>query len=283
MGSIRSRINFSILLEGFVKLNLVLLGVCLILFYVKRLQVHDYFYFMKNQALLVFVTSIVAKFYEWFRYRTQFKELYVRRLSIFYGSLFSVFFLYIIALFSKYLLFRKEVFYLFLYHIVLAITYWFVIIILARSHFMRNLIKFLKTCLEYKDLFKLFLIFNIVCFVAVLIVLMTISRDRSIFETIFIVLYFEISFLIFHLVVAHIVDFIWLPENNIRNRISLCGVCMGSVLYALKFNIIDKKLLGLSTDYDKLLLTAIIALMLFWVFFTLLFHLKWKNLLKRRG
>ena len=275
-------ISFKVLLEGFVKFNVLLFSVCLVLFYIKRLHVEDYFYFMKNQVLLIMIASIFVKFYEWFKYKIRFRELSAYKLSIFFGSLFAVIALYAYALIFEHLPCRLELLYLFLYHIVLAVTYWFVIIVLSRSNLMKKLIELLKTCIEYKDLFRLFLIFNIVFFVVVLVVLIAASQQRNVLETIFIIFYFEISFIIFHIAVAHFVDFIWLPENKKINNISLFGVCVGSVLYVLKFNIIDRKLMGSFVTYDKFLLTAIVSLILFWIFFTLLFHLEWKNLLKRK-
>jgi hypothetical protein len=281
-GSTIRAVSFKLLLEGFVKFNVLFFCVCLVLFYIKRLQVQDYFHFMKNQMLLVVIATLFAKCYERVRREVPFKELNANKMSFFFGTLFSVIFLYASALILKRLPMKAWVFYLLLYHFLLAVTYWAVILILGKSNLMKNLIKLLKTCIEYKNFFKLFVIFNVAFFVVVLTVLVAASQHKSILEIIFVVFYFEISFLIFHIAVAHLVDFIWLPENKKPNNVSLLGVCVGSVIYALKFNIIDRKLIGSFATYDKFLLVAIVSLILFWIFFTLLFHLRWNNLLKRK-
>lgn len=274
-------VEFKALLEGFVKLNVLLFVVCIILIYVQKLAVEDYFLFLRNQALLLIVASLVAKGYEYIRHGVPFKELAIKKRSLFIGSLVTMVTLYSCGLIFGQLPLSVGTLYLFLYHLLLALTYWAVVIVLARSGLMDKLIDLLNTCIEYKEFLRLFLIFNLAFFFIVLMILIAASHNKNLLEIAFIVLYFEISFIIFHIAVAQFVDLIWMPPNKKANNISLFGICLGSVIYAVKFNIIDRRLIGADVAYDKFLLTAIVALLLFWVFFTLLFHLEWRNLLRK--
>jgi hypothetical protein len=248
---------------------------------VKRFNTEDYFHFMKNQILLLILASLFAQCYEKFWHDVPFKYLSIKKSSILLGSFLAIVLLYICAILFKYLPLNLGVVYLFLYHFLLAVTYWAVIIILSSSGLMRKLIAILQTCIDYRDFFRLFVIFNISFFILILAFLITASQKRNVLETIFIIIYFEVSFLVFHIASAHLIDFIWTPKDKKANNVSLLGLCIASVIYAVKLNIIDRKLVGSFVMYDKLLLTAIVALILFWVFFTLLFHLEWKNLLMR--
>jgi hypothetical protein len=275
-------IEFKTLLEGFVKLNVLLFVVCIILIYSQKLAVEDYFLFLRNQALLLIVASLIAKGYEHIRDSIPFKELAVKKKSLFLGSLVTLVILYSCGLIFGQLPLSIETSYLLLYHLLLALTYWAVVIVLARSNLMYKLIELLNTCIEYKEFLRLFLIFNLAFFFIVLMILIAESQNKNLLEIAFIIFYFEISFIIFHIAVAQFVDLIWLPPNKKANNLSLLGICLGSVVYAVKFNIIDRKLIGADVSYDKFLLTAIVALILFWVFFTLLFHLEWKSLLRRK-
>lgn len=274
-------IEFKALLEGFVKLNVLLFVVCIMLIYAQKLIVEDYFLFLRNQALLLIIASLIAKSYEYFMHGIPFKELAVKKKSLFIGSLGTMVVLYSCCLIFGRLPLNIETPYLLLYHLLLALTYWAVVIVLARSNLMDKLIELLNTCIEYKEFLRLFLIFNLAFFFIVLMILVAASQNKNLLEIAFIVLYFEISFIVFHIAVAQFVDLIWMPPNKKANNISLFGICLGSVIYAVKFNIIDRRLIGAAVAYDKFLLTAIVALLLFWVFFTLLFHLEWRNLLRK--
>jgi len=272
-----SAISFQLLLEGFIKFNILLFGVCLALFAVKSFHVQDYFHLMKNQALLIIVAVPISKCYERLRYAIRFRTPTVHQLSFFLGIVVAIGLLYAWLLVLSNLPCTAEVSLLFGYQLILAVIYAAILIVLGKSSLMQGIIDLLKTCLTYKDFFRLCLMFNIAFFIAILAVLVSATRNKNILEILFAVLYLEISFFIFHIATAHLVDLIWKPRDKRPNNVSLFGICVGSVFYAIKLNVFDRKTIGSFITYDEFLLTAIVGLVLFWIFFTLLFHLGWRK------
>ena len=143
---------------------------------------------------------------------------------------------------------------------------------------------FLGNGFSYKQLFYIFVMLNIV-FLAVTIVLLVIGpvSGKTFFQTLFIILYFQAAFFIFHIVVSKIVDIVWLPTNANKDKVSLLGVFCGSIIYATKFAIIDKQLLHIVSKHgNKAPLIAVLVIMSFWAFFYFLFHIEIKYPLRKR-
>jgi len=275
------KITLRALCEGVVKFNVLLIVVCAIFFYLERLHVQEYFHFMKNQFLVITLTCLFGKCYEKIMRSIPFAQPSLYKYSIFASTFASVLCIYLYGMLTGYFVMKIELLYLLSYHLVLSAIFWMIVIMLYRSSLMSKFIALLDTCFSYKDLYKLFVIFNAIFFIVIFSIIAEASSNKNLLEVVFIVLYYEISFLVCHMVIAHCVDLVWRSPIKKTKDFSLFGICIGSMVYMLKLNIIDKKLIGATTSYDISLLASILVLILFWIFFTILFHIKEKYILKR--
>lgn len=276
------RYSFLQLLEGITKFNIIFFIVSLFAMYFYKGISENIYIIYEKQLIIIIVSLLIGKIYQKMNnYKFLTKTIKLQSLLVGYTS-YVVFFL-LADFFTKEV--DLEVLKSNIISLAIGYLYWFTVIWLSQLSFMSQLIKYLHSSLEYKNFYYLFLIFNIAFFILLLVMVSVgMLAGRSLFESIFVILYFELTFLVFHVVVAKAFDYIWSEEIVEQKKVSVLGVYFASILYVLKLNVIDETLLGFANTKNNMSLFAVLILILFWTFFILLFHfdLRYPNGRKNR-
>lgn len=283
-----TKINYREMLEGMVKFNVLFLVVMMFMIWqkIEGVNFDSYYRMLGLQVFLVFFSVIFGKVYLKIN-KIKVGAMQVTQKSIYIGLLATVIMMYICGLHAGDFTLDAHLLLLVSLSVIFGFIYWYCVFFFQKTEvFLKKLIKFLDTEFTYKDFLHLVIIMNAAFFVIIAaVVLMGPTKGRNIFESLFVIFYFEAAFLAMHFIVAKIVDIAWHGKNQKVGNVSMLGMVMGSVFYITKINVIDQSLLNLfyfdATKGSTPLLAAI-TLILFWSFFALLFHFEVKMPLKGR-
>ena len=282
----KSKISYRNLLEGIIKFNIIFLVVILYMIYRGKVSFEEYYTILGQQLYLVFFTFIVGKAYLKF-HGHNFNDTTMTRESIYIGLVGTVIITYFRGVYIGDFPFNIHLLLLIAMSLAFGLVYWHVVFALKRMSFLDRIVNFLDVEFTYKDFVYLVMILN-AAFIAIigLLVLVGPQTNRGLVESVFVIVYFQIAFFIFHFVVGKCVDTVWHQKTTRFGNVSMLGMVVGSICYVTKINIIDKSLLHLfyfSSDKGGTPLFAVMTLVLFWVFFALLFHFEVKYPLKKKG
>jgi|GEM_PF-3442755 len=280
------KLHYRQLLEGIVKFNILFFFVMMAMIYFKYASFEEYYSILGNQLFLIFFTIVFSRCYLKLHNKT-IDAMAVTRQSLYIGLVGTVIFTYFHGVYIGDFPFNAHLLLLLVLSLTFGAIYWHLVISLQDLPIVfNNIIKFLDTEFTYKDFINVVLMLNAAFFVILaMVVMIGPENDRSIVESIFVIIYFQAAFFIFHFVVAKIVDMVWNKKNTKFSNVSMLGMTIGSICYIAKINIIDKSLLNLfyfSPNKGPTPLLAVLTLFLFWSFFALLFHFEVKYPLKGR-
>lgn len=282
----KSKLSYRNLLEGIIKFNIIFCAVILYMIYRGKVSFEEYYTILGQQLYLVFFTFIIAKAYLKFHgYKTG--DSNITRESIYIGLVGTVIFTYFRGVYMGDFPFNIHLLLLLAMSLTFGMVYWHVVFALKKMNFLDRVIRFLDIEFTYKDFIYLMIILN-ASFLAIIAMIALVGpiTNRGLVESVFVLVYFQIAFFVFHFVVGKCVDSVWHQKTTKFGNVSMFGMVMGSICYITKINVIDKSLLHLfyfSSDKGGTPLFAVIILSLFWVFFALLFHFEVKYPLKKRG
>ena len=270
-----SEVSYRKIFEGFLKVNVCALCLFLIMLYMNLITISDYFSFMKCQFFAVLFSTIIAKIYEKFRFKHN-KKGVVYMSSMYVGTFLSVIVFFI---FGELLLHKVENYEVLIVSIVLGalwIVYVFIILKINEYLKLKWLVTLLDKKISYKNIFQLFLLLNI-AFAFVLILFILLNTKYSALEMVFIFAYLEGAFLAFNIIVAKIIDLVWLKADFSNCNVSLMGLVFASILYVIKLRLVEERFFGIFDDTyinDYKAFVLMITLSLLWVFFVLLFNFR---------
>ncbi len=277
---LNKKYDFLTLAEGVVKFNLIFFLTAIISIFYGYMSSERLYHIYEEQFVIIVVSLFCGKIYQYLN-GYKFRNMEIKLSSLLLGyTIYVGFYLLLHYLFSNLdddLLKSRIV------SLLAGYVFWLTCTFLAKSNFMSKIIRFLHGTLEYKNLFHLFLMFNL-AFLVMIIVMLSVGMlaGRSLFESIFVILYFEIAFIIFHIVIAKAVDYIWDANLLNQNKVSVLGLYCGAIFYIIKVNIISENVLGIISIESDVSLFALLALLLFWTFFIILFHFELRYPIKRR-
>jgi hypothetical protein len=283
-----TKLSYREILEGIVKLNVLFFVVMIFMIWqgVEGVTFDTYYYMLGLQLFLVFFSIVFAKIYMKF-HKTKVQTMEVTNQSVYIGLVATNILLCMCGMYLGDFSLNAHLFLLVSLSLFGSFVFWFsVFFFQSIKVFLKHLLKFLDTEFTYKDFIYVVIIMNSAFFVIIAaVLLMGPTNGRNIFESLFVIFYFEAAFFVTHFVVAKIVDLAWNSKNEKTWNVSMLGMIMGSIFYITKINVIDKSVLNLfyfdSTQGSTPIL-AVVTLMLFWSFFALLFHFECKNPLKGR-
>lgn len=274
------RYSFLQILEGITKFNVIFFTLALFFAYFNKTSAERIYQMYEEQAIIIFFSILFGKIYQKIdNYKFFTKEIKLK-------SLFTGYTVYVVGYLLLEFLFTAvngEELRSKLISLLAGWVYWVSVIWLSKNKIMDKLVRFLHGTLDYKNIFQLFVMFNIAFFMLILVMVSVgMLAGRSLFESIFIIIYFEAAFLIFHVVIAKAFDYIWNAETFEHKKISILGLYFASILYVTKLNVIDETLLGIASTKNNMSLFAVLTLILFWTFFAILFHFELKYPIRRR-
>ncbi|MCH9754112.1 MAG: hypothetical protein K0T99_04345 [Alphaproteobacteria bacterium] len=275
----KSKLSYRNLLEGIIKFNIIFFVVMLYMVYSGRVGFEEYYTILGQQLYLIFFTFLVGKAYLKFHgHKTS--DSSMTRESVYIGLVGTVIITYFRGVYLGDFPFNVHLLLLVVMSLVFGMVYWHVVFALKKMTFLDRVVSFLDIEFTYKDFVYLVMILN-ASFIAIIAMVLLVGpqTSRGLVESLFVIVYFQIAFFIFHFVVGKCVDFVWHKKTTKFGNVSMLGMVMGSIFYVTKINIVDKSLLHLfyfSSDKGGTPLFAVVTLILFWVFFALLFHFEVK-------
>ena len=261
------KISFLLMLEGVVKLNIAFLFIIFLLMLIKDISTEKLLFLCEQQTLLILLSIFFGKVYQktqGYKFRTQ--DIKMSSLLIGYTIYFCI---YLISslFFKEYN--SKNTF----LGLVAGYAYWFGVTWLARNSFLDGFIRFLHGTIGYKSFFQLFWMFNIAFFVLIFVMISVgMLAGKSLFGSIFAILYFEIAFIVFHVFLAKIFDYFWSHQTYDQKKVSIMGLYFASILYVAKLSIINESFFGVMRIESTKAVLSVVALISFWTFFCLLFR-----------
>jgi hypothetical protein len=251
-----------------------------------KVTFEEYYTILGQQLYLVLFTLIIGKAYLKFHGHKA-SEFNMTKESMYIGLVGTVIFTYFRGVYLGDFPFNIHLLLLVVMSLTFGMVYWHVVFALKRMSFLDRVVNFLDIEFTYKDFVYLVMILN-AAFVAIIAMVVLIGpyTNRGMVESLFVIVYFQISFFIFHFVVGKCIDLVWHKKTTKFGNVSMLGMVIGSICYIAKINIIDKSLLHLfyfSSDKGGTPLFAVFTLALFWIFFALLFHFEVKHPLKKKG
>ncbi|MEQ9115710.1 MAG: hypothetical protein RLN62_02830 [Rickettsiales bacterium] len=263
------KISFLSILEGVVKFNIILFCFGVVFSLVKFPSVERFLFLFEEQFFLIISSILLGKIYQ-SAFGYKFSAASIKMQSIFFGYVVYSLFRLLSGVFSSQesLLSIST-----LISFIVGFIYWYCIIFLSKNTFMKRIIDFLHGTVEYKSFFQLFWMFNVAFFVLIIVMISVgMLAGRSLFSSIFVILYFEVAFIVFNIFSAKFFDYLWSNNTFDQKKVSVMGLYFASIVYVLKINIIDENIFGiLQANNDKAIL-AVAALISFWTFFVLLFR-----------
>ncbi len=278
------QVTYRSLFEGIVRFNIIFFIVALCMFYVKTMDVATYYHLLSTQFLVIILTVMFAKFYDTLRNHNKFKESKITNKAIYIGFIDTLIVMYICGLIFGYFSWNIKSLHTIFNELIFGILFWMIILYLAKLQLFDRIIKFLTNAFTYVQIFYIFAMLNLIFF-AITIVFFTIApgSGRSFFETIFIILYFQAAFFVFHIAVGRIIDIFWLPDKANYNKVSLLGIFLGAIIFVTKIAIIDQEILNIVYTHGiKAPMIAALSIMAFWSFFYFLFHIEVQYPLKHK-
>lgn len=283
-----AKINYREILEGIVKFNVLFFFVMIFMIWqgIEGVSFDSYYHMLGLQVFLVFFTIVFAKLYLRF-HKMKVQSMQLTKKSMYMGLVVTIIVLYICGMYAGSFSLDAHLLLLVSLSVIFGFIYWYSVFFFQSTEiFLKHLLKFLDTEFTYKDFIHLVIIMNAAFFVIIAaVILMGPTNGRNIFESLFVIFYFEAAFLAIHFIVAKIVDMAWHSKNQKVGNVSMFGMVVGSVFYITKINVIDQSILNLfyfdATKGSSPLL-AVITLILFWSFFALLFHFEGKIPLRGR-
>jgi hypothetical protein len=269
-------LSYRQILQGFLKTNLILLCIVPFLWYFNIATIADYFCLMKWQAVSWVVAVLSAVLYEKLRFNQHQHRDSIYKSSIYVGAVIAT---VVCTLFAELFLHKVEAFEIIGMAILFAViwnAYIFIILKLESFLTMKWYIQLLDSKLSYKNLSQIFLLLNISCGLFIFFLLFF-NNKYSVVECIFLLVYFEISFFVFHVIVAKFIDLLWSNSSLKSDAMSLFGFIVASVFYVIKLKLVDESFFKIFEDAyinDSKGLVLMIVLSLFWTFFALLFNFK---------
>jgi len=283
-----TKMSYREILEGIVKLNVLFFFVMIFMIWqgIEGVSFDTYYHMLGLQVFLVFFSILFSKLYLKF-HKMKVEDMQVTKKSIYMGLIATNILLCMCGMYFGDFSLDAHLFLLVSLSMFGSFVFWFSVIFFQSIEvFLKHLLKFLDTEFTYKDFIHLVIIMNAAFFVIIAaVILMGPTNGRNIFESLFVIFYFEAAFLAIHFIVAKIVDMAWHSKNQKIGNVSMFGMVMGSIFYITKINVIDQSVLNLfyfDSTIGSTPLLAVITLILFWSFFALLFHFEGKNPLKGR-
>jgi len=281
----KEKISYRQLFEGGIKFNFLLFILAMLDIYLGTGSFDEYYSILGMQLFVVFSTLSSALIYKKIHDKSE-RGDFVRKEGLLVGGVVTVVLMYLRGLYVDEVPFDIYLWLFVFLSLAMSVLYWLIIISLSNMRFLNRLIRFLDTEFTYKDFIFLITTLNVLFFIIIsMLLIIAPGNDRNLFESLFVLIYFESAFFILHFIIAKIIDMVWHKGPSTFTNVSMLGVIMGSIFYVIKINVIDQSLMHLfyfdSTKSSAPLL-AVVTLILFWSFFALLFHFEVKYPLKGR-
>lgn len=266
--------DYKKVLSGVVKVNVVSFIAAMLMLYFSSLTLSKFYDLLTDQLFLVVLTMFFAKWHHVLKFpKSSVSDHTLDKKSIFYGFIDTIIITHVCGLFFDQYSLNDEFFHTLFNNSIMGAFYWALVLYFQDLKLGEGCVSFVEKTFSYSKMLYVFAIMNVV--VGILLLLIThvsIMPSHPFSNVLFAVVYFQVSFLVFHIVIAKIIDAIWLPNTYSKNSVSLLGLYFGSIFYIYKFDIFDKEIFNIQYTHGSATpLTAALTLIIFWTFFSLLF------------